>query len=316
MKILVTGANGFVGKALIKKIHECSDNTIVATTRNVNQNTSKRIKYINLGQMTNHTDWSSALRNVDAVVHTAARVHIMKESAENALDEFRKVNVDATVNLARQANDAGVKRFVFLSSIKVNGEHTILGKPFTEYVDFIPTDPYALSKYEAEQALLKLSSSTNMEIVIIRPPLVYGPGVKANFSSMMRLVSYSIPLPLGLINNKRSLIGLENLVDFITVCLSHPKAANQVFVVSDNEDVSTTELLTKIAQALNKKLWLIKIPVSLLLYLSKLVGKQNVAKRLFESLQVDSSKSRELLNWVPQTTMMQQLKIMAKYNND
>jgi nucleoside-diphosphate-sugar epimerase len=266
--------------------------------------------------MTNHTDWSSALRNVDSVVHTAARVHVMKETAENALEEFRKVNVDATVNLARQANEAGVKRFVFLSSIKVNGEFTLPGKPITEHVISKPTDPYALSKYEAEQALLKLSSTTHMEIVIVRPPLVYGPEVKANFSLMMRLVSYSIPVPFGLINNQRSLIGLENLVDFITVCMSHPKAANQVFVVSDNEDVSTTELLTKIAQALNKKLWLIRLPASLLLSISKLTGKQSVAKRLFESLQVDSSKSRELLNWTPQTTMVQQLKKMAKYKND
>jgi nucleoside-diphosphate-sugar epimerase len=316
MKILVTGANGFIGRALIDKLHECVENRIVAAARINNQASSERIEQVAIGNLAGHIDWSGFLNNVDVVIHTAARVHVMKETAENALDEFRTINVQATLDLAYQASKAGVKRFVYLSSIKVNGEYTLVGQPFTEMIENVPTDPYGLSKYEAEQGLLEIAKKSKMDVVIVRPPLVYGPGVKANFNSMMQWIKRSLPLPLGAINNRRSLIALDNLLDFLTLCLVHPKAADQVFVVSDNEDVSTTQLISKIAIALEKKPCLIKLSPGLIAFLARLIRKENAAKRLFESLQIDSSKSRTVLNWTPKTTMAQQLKLMADKIND
>jgi nucleoside-diphosphate-sugar epimerase len=316
MKILVTGANGFIGRALIDKLHECVENRIVAAARINNQASSERIEQVAIGNLAGHIDWSGFLNNVDVVIHTAARVHVMKETAENALDEFRTINVQATLDLAYQASKAGVKRFVYLSSIKVNGEYTLVGQPFTEMIENAPTDPYGLSKYEAEQGLLEIAKKSKMDVVIVRPPLVYGPGVKANFNSMMQWIKRSLPLPLGAINNRRSLIALDNLLDFLTLCLVHPKAANQVFVVSDNEDVSTSQLISKIAIALEKKPCLIKLSPGLMAFLARLIRKENAAKRLFESLQIDSSKSRTVLNWTPKTTMAQQLKLMADKIND
>ncbi len=227
------------------------------------------------------------------------------------MNEFRIVNVEGTLNLARQASNTGVKRFVFISSLKVNGENTQLGHAFSPNDNFVPKDPYALSKYEAEHGLLALAEETGMEVVIIRPPLVYGPHVKANFASMIKWVNRGVPFPFGMINNKRSLIALDNLVSFIIYCIDHPKASNEVFLVSDGEDVSTTELLQKIAKAFGKRSLLIPVPVWLMSFVAKLVGKADMANRLFGSLQVDSSKARELLGWVPEITMDKQLKKIA-----
>ena len=227
------------------------------------------------------------------------------------LTEFRKVNTAATINLARQAADVGVKRFIFISSVKVNGEMTAIGKPFEPTNNDIPADPYGLSKYEAEQGLLKIADETGMEVVIIRPPLIYGPNVKANFSSMMKWVYKGIPLPLGAIENKRSLIGIDNLCDFIIHCIDHPKAANEVFLISDGEDVSTSELLNKVAKAFGLKARLLPISVSIMTFAATLIGKKAVANRLFSSLQVDSAKARDLLDWKPLITMDGQLKKTA-----
>jgi len=248
------------------------------------------------------------LKSVDVVIHTVARVHVMNDSGNDLLADFRKVNTDATLNLAKQALRAGVKRFIFISSVKVNGEMTECGEPFQPDNSFVPTNPYGLSKYEAEQGLLALAKETGIEVVIIRPPLVYGPGVRANFATMMCWVDKGVPLPFGAIHNQRSLVALDNLVSFIIYCTDHPKAANEVFLISDGKDVSTTELLQKVAKALGKKAWLIPVPVSWMTFIAKLMGKDDVVNRLFGSLQVDSSKARELLGWQPVITMDEQLK--------
>ncbi|MDX2505488.1 MAG: NAD-dependent epimerase/dehydratase family protein, partial [Gammaproteobacteria bacterium] len=255
--ILVTGATGFVGRALIMRLL-ANDVNVLAGVRTRLVGFPDAVQEAVIGDLSVLGDASLALKHtlfedVDIVVHTAARVHIMNDTSNDPLEEFRKVNTYATLNLAKQAADSGVKRFVFLSSIKVNGELTMPCHLFSSDDTFVPTDPYGLSKYEAEQGLLALAKETGMEVVIIRPPLVYGPGVKANFASMMRWMEKSIPLPFGAIHNQRSLVALDNLVSFIIHCIDHPKAANEIFLISDGEDVSTTELLQKVATAFRKK---------------------------------------------------------------
>ncbi|WP_291346906.1 NAD-dependent epimerase/dehydratase family protein [Desulfobacula sp.] len=253
-------------------------------------------------------DWSKALDGIDVVIHTAASAHIMNDSAADPLAEFRKVNTAGTLKLARQAVAAGVRRFVFISSVKVNGEKTgrqVEGvrRSFSEEDVPEPQDAYAVSKYEAEQGLMAIAEETELEVVIIRPPLVYGPGVKANFRLLMKWVQRGVPLPLGAVHNKRSFVALDNLVNFIIHCMDHPKAANEVFLISDEEDVSTTELLQKMARAFGKRSLLLPVPVGLMTFVAGLLGKRNVADRLFGSLQVDSSKARDLLGWKPVVSM-------------
>ena len=244
------------------------------------------------------TDWTQSLLDCEVVIHAAARVHVMRESSKDPLASFRKVNVEGTLNLARQAAAKGVRRFIFISSIKVNGEETF-GVPYTADSEPAPVDPYGISKLEAEQGLMSIASQTGMEVVIIRPVLVYGPGVKANFLSMMKWLSQGIPLPFGAINNRRSLVALGNLVDLVVTCIDHPKAANQKFLVSDGDDLSTTMLLNKMAQALNKPARLLPIPSFFLKLAAFLLGKQSLSQRLCGSLQVDIDKNRELLGWKP-----------------
>jgi nucleoside-diphosphate-sugar epimerase len=233
------------------------------------------------------------------VIHAAARAHIMKDEVADPLAEYRRVNVDGTLNLARQAAAAGVKRFIFISSIKVNGEQTPLGQPFTADDTPAPEDAYGISKWEAEQGLQQLATETGMEVVIIRPPLVYGPGVKGNFASMIKLVAKGLPFPLGAIHNQRSLVAVDNLVDLIITCIDHPVAANQVFLAGDGQDLSTTELLRGVAKAMGKPARLIPVPSSLLMLGATLLGKKAVAQRLLGSLQVDIAKARNLLGWEP-----------------
>jgi nucleoside-diphosphate-sugar epimerase len=313
LKILITGATGFVGQALTTALLQ-KEKIIVASVRQKSADLSPKITQVIKGNLSPSSQWCDALNGVDIVIHLAARVHIMEDASADPLTEFRKVNTFATLCLAKQAAESGVKRFVFLSSIKVNGEMTELGHPFTTDDDYISTDFYGLSKYEAEQGLLALAKTTGMEVVIIRPPLVYGPKVKANFASMMKWINKGVPLPLGAVHNKRSLVALDNLVSFIIHCADYkktPQAANQVFLISDGEDVSTTELLQKVAKAFGKKALLLPIPASLMTLVAKLLGKQSVIDRLFGSLQVDSSKARELLGWRPVITMDEQLKKTA-----
>lgn len=306
--ILVTGATGFVGQNLVNSLLR-ENRQVRACVRRQHKDylDSPIVELFLVEDLSEALNWEKALKDISVVIHTAARVHIMDDSAADPLTEFRKVNTAGTLNLARQAAKLEVKRFIFISSIKVNGDMTSIDQPFKPNDDYIPTDPYGLSKYEAEQGLLAIEKETDMEVVIIRPPLVYGPGVKANFSSMMKWIRRGVPLPLGAIHNQRSLVALDNLVDFIIHCIDHPKARNEVFLVSDGEDVSTTELLKKVAKAFGKPPHLLPIPVSLMTFAAALIGKKTVADRLFGSLQVDSSKARDLLGWKPVITMDEQL---------
>lgn len=299
MNIVVTGATGFVGSGLLDTLASSGRHDVAAMSRSANQNLPSNLRQMPIVDIAAQSDLVEKLQDVDVVIHTAARAHIMKDQAADPLAEFRHVNVAGTLNLARQAAEAGVRRFVFISSIKVNGEQTAPGRPFT--ADDIPTpeDPYGVSKWEAEQGLLQISRETGMEIVIIRPPLVYGPGVKGNFASMIKLVAKALPLPLGAIHNKRSLVALDNLVDLIITCTEHPAAANQVFLAGDGEDLSTADLLRRVAAAMDRPARLVPLPAGVLQFGAMLFGKRAVAKRLLGSLQVDISRARELLGWTP-----------------
>lgn len=310
MNVLITGATGFVGSAFLQ--HCLKQNTnVIAVVRAVSAALPATVKQVAVGDLSASQDWSVALQGVDVLVHLAARAHIMKDSALDPLSIYRESNTYATLNLAKQAAKAGVKRFVFISSIKVNGEWTEAGKPFTPSDTHIPIDHYGMSKYEAEQGLTAIAAETGMEVVIIRPPLIYGQGVKGNFVSMMRWVQKGVPLPLGAVHNQRSLVALDNLVSFIDLCCTHPKAANETFLIADGVDVSTTELLQKVAHGLGVSPRLVPVPVSWMRFAAKLLDKEAVANRLFGNLQVDARKARELLGWQPVVTMDEQLKKMV-----
>lgn len=299
MMVLLTGATGFIGQALLARLSALPSLEIVAVSRRPATVLHAAVVNAQITEISADTCWRELLKSGGVVVHTAARVHVMNDRVSDPLAEFRKVNVEGTLNLARQAVAAGVKRFIFISSVKVNGERTAPGKAYCSDSKPDPMDPYAISKLEAEEGLRELARESGLEVVIIRPPLVYGPGVRANFLSMMRWLSKGIPLPLGDIRNRRSLVALDNLVDLIAVCIEHPLAANQTFLVSDGEDLSTTELLRRMASALGKSAWLLPVPVWLLEVGAGLLGKRALAQRLCGSLQVDISKTQELLNWSP-----------------
>jgi nucleoside-diphosphate-sugar epimerase len=311
MKYLITGANGFVGKALCTELAR-RDFYVRGAIREPLSSPELSYDVVSVGNIGSETDWTEALKGVGVVVHLAARVHVMRDKAVDPLIEFRAVNAEGTLNLARQAAKTNVQRFVYLSSIKVNGEQTLPGQPFTEQDVPTPLDPYGISKYEAEVGLLKIVQQTGMEIVVIRPPLVYGPGVKANFLSMMHAIYKGIPLPLGAIHNRRSLVALDNLVDLILTCIDHPAAANQVFLVSDGEDMSTTELLQRTAVALGKSVQLLPIPQGLLALGLKMLGKKDLAQRLCGSLQVDINKTRNVLGWRPPISVEEGLRKTAE----
>lgn len=308
-KILVTGANGFVGRALCREAM-VRGMVVVGATRARLESSNEAHGYI-VDRIDGGTDWEKAFIDCDVVVHLAARVHVMHDTVIDPSAAFQTVNVEGTVNLARQAAAAGTRRFVFMSSVKVNGEATLPGQSFTADSALAPMDPYAISKMEAEQGLREIAVQTGMEVVIIRPPLVYGPGVKANFQKMMRWLARGVPLPLGAIHNRRSLVALDNLVDLIVICVEHPTAANQTFLVSDGEDLSTTQLLQRMGQALGKPARLIPVPPGLIRLGAALVGKSAVAQRLCDSLQVDISKTRQLLGWSPPLSVDEGLKKAA-----
>lgn len=311
-RVLVTGANGFVGQAVCADFSSRGYLVRGAVRKKMDATQPAAAQYLVLGDMDEHTDWGAALAGVDSVVHLAARVHMMRETAADPLAEFRRVNVALTLNLARQAMAAGVRRFVFVSSVKVNGESTPVGQPFTTDDLPRPLDAYGVSKFEAEQALRQLAGPGGMELVIIRPVLVYGPGVKANFHEMMRWVLKGVPLPLGSLDNQRSLVALDNLVDCIATCLHHPAAANQTFLVSDGEDLTVTALLQRTAGALRKPARLLPVPVSLLVLAGRIFGKAAIAQRLCDTLQVDITKTRRLLSWEPPVSVDSALKKTAQ----
>ncbi|MDR8365326.1 SDR family oxidoreductase [Pseudomonas sp. JL3] len=299
-KVLVTGASGFVGEALVFRLLVDKKFSPIAAARGATR--LHGLCPVVPFDLT-HDKVLPALDDVQVVIHAAARVHVMNETAVDALAEFRKVNVEGTLKLAQCAAASGVKRFIFISSIKVNGESTLPGKPFKADDHPNPQDPYGVSKYEAEEALKQLSHDTGMEVVIIRPPLVYGPRVKANFLSMLSWLNKGIPLPFGSIRNQRSLVAIGNLVSLIATCIDHPAAANQTFLVSDGEDLSTTQLLRRLSKALGKPARLLPLPEGLLKLAASTLGKQAVAQRICGSLQVDISKNRELLGWTPPVNM-------------
>jgi nucleoside-diphosphate-sugar epimerase len=280
--VLMTGASGFVGKALSAEFF--AQNVPVSFTK-LAHDTPESI--------------ARALQKCSVVVHLAARVHVMQDTSTDPLSNYRRINVQGTLNLGRQAVEARVRRFVFVSSVKVNGESTSNGSAFTEDDLPHPQDAYGLSKYEAEQGLRQLSADTGIEVVIIRPPLVYGRGVKANFASLMRAVQLGWPLPLGAVHNQRSLVALDNLVDFIVTCTTHPLAANQTFLVSDGQDLSTTELVRGMARAAGVSTRMLSVPVWALQAGASLLGKGDAVQRLCGNLQVDISKARRVLGWAP-----------------
>ena len=308
LNILVTGANGFVGKSLITALKKQGISFVGVGRQSVKSDSDS---FFSVPDFCTADAWIEPLANCITVIHLAARVHVMKDKSINSLAEFRKVNVDGTLNLAQQAAKAGVKRFIFISSIKVNGEHAELGKPFKEIAAANPQDAYGISKHEAEQGLLLIAQQTGMEVVIIRPPLVYGVGVKANFASIMMAVRRGIPLPLGAIHNKRSFVYVGNLVSLIMCCIHHPAAANQIFLVSDGQDLSTTELLKKCAEALGLKSRLLPVPQKLVEAGATLLGRRALAQRLCGNLQVDITKTRELLGWEPPFSVSDGLKATA-----
>jgi nucleoside-diphosphate-sugar epimerase len=315
MKLLVTGASGFVGMELIRYLYEMHRFQIIAALHHQVPAFPTGVESVQVADLTAFTDWSMALAGVETVVHLAARVHVIHDLSRNPLDEFRQVNVAGTLNLARQAAVAGVKRFIFLSSVKVNGECTHPGYPYSEQDIPAPQDPYGISKHEAEEGLRQLAKETGMAVTIIRPPLVYGYGVKANFRNLLLWLKKGIPLPLGAIHNQRSFVALDNLIDFILTCILHPNAANQTFLVADGEDLSTPELLQRAGLALGKPVRLLPVAAGMLHLGATLIGKKAMTQRLCGSLQVDISKARELLNWAPPMSVDEGLRRVAREIN-
>jgi nucleoside-diphosphate-sugar epimerase len=318
MKVFVTGANGFVGSAVCTAL-AAQQNQVLAVSRtavipdslSISEHSAQYLCEVE-ADFCNILSIQAHLQGVDAIVHCAARVHQVRETSADPLAEYRRVNMQATLALAQAAAQSGVKRFIFLSSVKVNGNFSPPGQPYRAEQSS-PQDPYGISKWEAEQGLMDIAAKTRMEVVIIRPPLVYGPGVKANFLTMMRWLQNGIPLPMGAIQNQRSLVALPNLVDFLSLCLTHEKAANQTFMISDQQDVSTTELLHGLGEALGRPARLLPMPQKLLQISLQAIGKGGVAQRLLGDLAVDASPATQLLGWQPPLTVQQGLQLAADH---
>ncbi|ARB90800.1 NAD-dependent epimerase/dehydratase family protein [Legionella longbeachae] len=304
-KILITGATGFVGKKLVPALIQLGHEVRCALSKKVDWLEAEQVI---MQRLEFETDWSEALAGIDVVIHLAARVHIMKEKTKSALDEYYKINTIATKTLAEQAAKHRVKRFIFLSSIKVNGELTVDGESFSEETKAAPEDPYGQSKLYAEQYLNEISQNTPMQVVIVRPPLIYGPGVKANFLKMLQLVKKRIPLPFASIQNKRHFIYIENLVSALCVVVTHPAAVNQTYLVADEDSFSVPNLMRLIAKEMNTRVWLIPFPVSLMRYIFQFLGMGNLNTRLFSSLEINSNKIKSQLGWTPPVNSVEGLK--------
>lgn len=310
MNILVTGATGFVGQALCQALIDHGHHAIALCRKANTQLKASEIIYKDLNAF---TQFEETLKSIEVVIHLAGRTHVLNDTAENPYQAYAEINIEATKNLALQAAASGVKRFIFLSSVKVNGEISAKNA-FNEQSAPSPEDDYGKTKWQAEKELALIAADSDMEFVIIRPPLIYGKGVKANFNNLISICQTRLPLPFGAIHNKRSLVYIENLIDFIMLCTTHPKAANQTFLISDDEDVSTTELIRTIRQALKVPSLLIPLPQSWIMTILKLIGRKSLATRLCGSLQVDISKAKSLLGWKPPYTFKQAIHKMLHNN--
>ncbi|WP_421201706.1 UDP-glucose 4-epimerase family protein [Aeromonas enteropelogenes] len=310
-RVLVTGANGFVGQAVCEHLLSLGMNV-----RGAVRGKSTASYHVKAPSLDSTGDWALLLQQVDVIVHCAARVHVMSDTAADPLAEFRSVNTEGTLHLAKQAAIAGVKRFIFISSIKVNGEQTIPGEPFDEHVAMPPQDPYGLSKYEAEEGLMLLAAESGMEVTIIRPPLIYGVGVKANFASMIRWVRKGVPLPFAELKNARSLLALPNLCDFVAHAMAHPAAINQIFLVADPVPVSTSQLLAEIARAEGVSARLFYIPSSIIKVLGKVCGIESKLQRIYGSLEMDTRKAQARLQWHAPYSLSQTLSLMASSHSE
>ena len=313
MKISVTGASGFIGQALLARLGAEPGFELRGAVRRPIPQPVAGVSYVRIADLGPDTAWGDIVSETDVLVHTAARVHVMHDAVTDPLAEYRRANVEGTLCLARQAVAARVRRFVFISSVKVNGDGTPLGKPYRADDRPAPADPYGASKLEAEEGLRQLLCGTGTELVVVRPVLVYGPAVKANFLTMMRWVHRGFPLPLASVPNKRSLVALDNLVDLIAACCVHPAAAGQTFFAADGEDLSTTELLRRIAAAMDRRARLFAVPIEVLRSASSLLGGRDLAQRLFGSLQVDISKTRDVLGWAPPVSVDDALRKTAQH---
>ncbi|WP_426140811.1 UDP-glucose 4-epimerase family protein [Pseudomonas sp. DWP3-1-2] len=311
--IAITGATGFVGGSVARYLSTHSEFLVRVAVRGDYVDPVNALEVVRITSIEPDVQWDHFVKDADVIIHAAARVHVMNDTSTDPEAEYLRINVDGTLNLAQQAAAAGVKRFIFISSIKVNGEATAAGQSFVADQLPDPCDPYGVSKTKAEQGLRELAARTGMEVVIIRPVLVYGPGVKANFLSMMRWLDKGVPLPLGAINNRRSLVALDNLVDLIATCIEHPAAANQTFLVSDGEDLSTTQLLKQMARALGKPPRLVPVPAWGLITVATLLGKRAFSQRLCGSLQVDIAKTCTMLDWTPPVSVEEAMRKTAQY---
>jgi len=310
--VCVTGASGFVGDALCGEFHARGFGVRGAVRSLHSSISASGVQPVSVGNLDAATDWSSALAGVECVIHCAARAHVMHETEADALAAYRSVNVEGSRRLAEQAVASGVRRLVYLSSVKVNGEQTAFGAPFLFSDAPAPEDPYGVSKWEAEQALWAVAANTGLEVVVVRPPLVYGPGAKGNLARLLKLVRSGVPLPLGAVQNQRSLIGLDNLVDLLIRCVYHPAAAGQTLLVSDGEDVSTPDLLRHMAAGLGRSARLLPVPVPLLRLAGRALGKQAEMDRLVGSLQIDCRHTRELLEWTLPVSVAEGIRRMVQ----
>jgi nucleoside-diphosphate-sugar epimerase len=320
-KICVTGANGFIGSAISKALAE-KNKTVIGFVRNLNSlKKSNNINYIPMGDISIEPKWKDVLKDVDCIIHSAGAAHIINKTKTKKLNIYNSINVDGTKKLAEQAAEAGVKKLIFLSSAKVNGESSVNNdksvfndkKKIFKYNDIPdPQHPYAVSKFEAEKVLWEISSKTNLEVVVIRLPLVYGQNVKGNLARLIKIIKTGIPLPLGKIKNQRSMIAIDNLVDLIICCIDHPKANGETFLVSDGEDLSTTELIELIASSMGRKANLFSIPLFLLKILGSFFGRRDEIKRLTSSFRIDSNYTREKLSWIPPIGVKEGIKRMLQ----
>ncbi|WP_349971474.1 NAD-dependent epimerase/dehydratase family protein [Pseudomonas caspiana] len=307
-RCLITGASGFIGRALFDRL-QAQGLAVRGTSR---RPAIVPGDWVQVSDMGPDTDWSEALQGCDVVVHAAGRAHVLSEQGSDPLAEFRQVNVEGTLNLARQALKMGVRRFVFISSIGANGAETVPGQPFSEVCTPQPQQPYARSKLEAEQGLQELLAGSAMEWVIVRPPLVYAGDAPGNFARLLGLVSRKIPLPLGRVNNARSMIALRNLTSFLDLCIQHPAAAGEVFVVADGDDLSTGQMVELLAQGMDHRAMLVPVPARTVRWGLSLLGQEGLGQQLFGSLQVDAGKARTLLGWRPEVSTRDALRDSAR----